>query len=137
MRTWHTERPFELEIDGALIIGRADVILDKHDGVTNNLAIVDYKTSVGDQEFDLQLQIYAEAGTREGLAVKGAYVHDLRDASRVEVPIDIGSRKQAVEIAENAIRGIKSREFEAKPTVSKCGRCDVRAICLSAAKKSK
>lgn len=137
MRTWQTERPFELEIDGALIIGRADVILDKHDGVTNNLAIVDYKTSVGDQEFDLQLQIYAEAGTREGLAVKGAYVHDLRDASRVEVPIDIGSRKQAVEIAENAIKGIKNREFEAKPTVSKCGRCDVRAICLSAAKKSK
>lgn len=137
MRTWQTERPFELEIDGALIIGRADVILDNHDGVTNNLAIVDYKTSVGEQEFDLQLQIYAEAGTREGLAVKGAYVHDLRDASRVEVPIDIGSRKQAVEIAENAIRGIKNREFEAKPTVSKCGRCDVRAICLSAAKKSK
>lgn len=136
-RTWQTERPFELEVDGALIIGRADVILDKHDGVINNLAIVDYKTSVGEQEFDLQLQIYAEAGTREGLTVRGAYVHDLRDASRVEIAIDIDSRKRAVDIAEAAVKGIKSREFEAKPTVSKCGRCDVRAICLAAAKRPK
>lgn len=136
-RTWETERPFELEVDGALVIGRADVILDKHDGVINNLAIVDYKTSVGDQEFDLQLQIYAEAGTREGLSVRGAYVHDLRDASRVEVPIDTDSRKKAVEIAEKAVQGIRNREFEAKPAAHKCGRCDVRAICLSAGKKSK
>jgi DNA helicase-2/ATP-dependent DNA helicase PcrA len=134
-RTWQTERSFELEVDGALIIGRADVILDKHDGVIDNLAIVDYKTSVGEQEFDLQLQIYAEAGMREGLTVRGAYVHDLRDASRTEIPIDDASRKRAVEIAEKAVAGIKSREFEAKPTGSKCGRCDVRAICLSAAKK--
>jgi DNA helicase-2/ATP-dependent DNA helicase PcrA len=133
-RTWQTERPFELEIDGALVIGRADVILDKHDGVINNLAIVDYKTSIGEQEFDLQLQIYAEAGTREGLNVRGAYVHDLRDASRAEVPIDVESRSKAVQVAEEAVRGIKNREFEAKPTPSKCGRCDVRAICLSAAK---
>jgi DNA helicase-2/ATP-dependent DNA helicase PcrA len=136
IRTWQTERPFELEVDGALIIGRADVILDKHDGVINNLAIVDYKTSVGEQEFDLQLQIYAEAGTREGLTVRGAYVHDLRDASRVEVAIDIDSRKHAVDIAEKAVLGIKNGEFEAKPTVSKCGRCDVRAICLSAANRA-
>lgn len=136
-RTWQTERPFELEVEGALIIGRADVILDKHDGVINNLAIVDYKTSVGEQDFDLQLQIYAEAGTREGLTVRGAYVHDLRDASRTEVQIDNESRKHAVEIAEKAVAGIKNREFEAKPTVTKCGRCDVKAICLAAAKKPK
>jgi DNA helicase-2/ATP-dependent DNA helicase PcrA len=134
-RTWQTERPFELEVEGALIIGRADVILDKQDGVVNNLAIVDYKTAVGEQEFDLQLQIYAEAGTREGLTVRGAYVHDLRDASRAEVPIDVDSRKQAVAVAEKAVKGIKNREFEAKPSVPKCGRCDVRSICLSAAKK--
>jgi hypothetical protein len=34
-----------------------------------------------------------------------------------------------VKIAEDAIKGIKERNFEAKPEASKCGRCDVRAIC--------
>ena len=136
-RTWQTERPFELEVAGALIIGRADVILDMHDGEVNNLAIVDYKTAVGEQEFDLQLQIYAEAGTREGLTVRAAYVHDLTDSSRAEVLIDDSSRLKAVQIAESAVQGIKDRNFEAKPSQSKCGRCDVRAICLSAARKSK
>lgn len=136
-RTWQTERPFELEVAGALIIGRADVILDLHEGKVDNLAIVDYKTAVGEQEFDLQLQIYAEAGTREGLTVRAAYVHDLTDATRAEVLIDDSSRRKAVELAELAVQGIKDRNFEAKPSLSKCGRCDVRAICLSAAKKSK
>jgi DNA helicase-2/ATP-dependent DNA helicase PcrA len=133
-RTWQTERPFELEVEGALIIGRADVILDKHEGVLNNLAIVDYKTSIGEQEFDLQLQIYAEAGFREGLNVRGAFVHDLKDATRMEVAIDEPSRKIAVQIAEKAVLGIKNREFQARPSTGKCGRCDVRAICRSAAK---
>ncbi|NDC48860.1 MAG: ATP-dependent helicase [Micrococcales bacterium] len=136
-RTWQTERPFELEVKGGLIIGRADVILDMHDGEINNLAIVDYKTAVGEQEFDLQLRIYAEAGTREGLRVQGAYVHDLTDATRKEVVIDESSRRLAVTIAEKAVQGIKNREFEAQPNFSKCSRCDVRAICLSAAKKAK
>jgi DNA helicase II / ATP-dependent DNA helicase PcrA len=108
-----------------------------HDGEINNLAIVDYKTAVGEQEFDLQLRIYAEAGTREGLRVQGAYVHDLTDATRKEVVIDESSRRLAVTIAEKAVQGIKNREFEAQPNFSKCSRCDVRAICLSAAKKAK
>jgi DNA helicase-2/ATP-dependent DNA helicase PcrA len=136
-RTWQTERPFELEVEGGLIIGRADVILDMHEGQVNNLAIVDYKTALGEQEFDLQLQIYAEAGIREGLEVRGAYVHDLTDARRSEVSIDKTSRQLAVTIAEQAVQGIRNRDFDAKPTFSKCGRCDVRAICLSAAKKAK
>lgn len=128
-KTWQTERPFELEVDGALIIGRADVIIDQHDGVVDNLAIVDYKTSVGEQEFDLQLQIYAEAGTREGLQVQAAYVHDLREGERKPVSIDLDARNAAVRIAEEAVKGIKGRSFDANPEPSKCGRCDVRAIC--------
>lgn len=134
LRTWQTERPFELEIDGALVIGRADVILDMHDGKPDSLAIVDYKTSIGEQDFTMQLQIYAEAGFREGLSVEGAYVHDLRDAKRDSVPIDDASRAQAVKLAEEAVAGIKSRTFEPKPEVSKCARCDVRAICRAAKK---
>ena len=44
-RTWATERPFELYLDGVVVSGRADVIYDEHDGVIDNLAIVDYKTA--------------------------------------------------------------------------------------------
>ena len=131
-RTWQTERPFELEVDGAIIIGRADVILDQQDGLPDNLAIVDYKTSVGSQGFDMQLQIYAEAGTREGLEVRAAFVHDMREGERQTVAIDAESRKKAVAVAEDAIRGIKERKFEARPSVHNCGMCDVRAICKAA-----
>src|SRR4051812_3191346 len=45
LRTWATERPFELYLDGIVVAGRADVIYDDHDGVPENLAIVDYKTA--------------------------------------------------------------------------------------------
>ena len=44
-RVWETERPFELHLDGVVVNGRADVILDHEDGVPTALAIVDYKTS--------------------------------------------------------------------------------------------
>jgi DNA helicase-2/ATP-dependent DNA helicase PcrA len=79
-RVWETERPFELHLDGITVTGRADVILDREGGVTHALAIVDYKTSTsGDVDSHaLQLQVYADAGRREGLDVQAAYVHDLK-----------------------------------------------------------
>jgi DNA helicase-2/ATP-dependent DNA helicase PcrA len=134
-RVWQIERKFELVVNGALISGRADVILDKHEGKPDNLAIVDYKTSTGEQEFDLQLQIYTEAGLREGLEVRGAFVHDLAENSRAEVDTSETARTAAIELVEKAVDGIKKKEFEAKPEVWKCARCDVRAICRSAASK--
>ena len=92
-RVWETERPFELHLDGVTVTGRADVILDHEGGVPTALAIVDYKTStigeVGDHA--LQLQVYSDAGRREGLDVRGAYVHDLKAAERSPVPVDPGS----------------------------------------------
>lgn len=50
-RVWETERAFELHLDGVIVQGRADVILD-------------YKTSTdGDlASHERQLQVYADAG---------------------------------------------------------------------------
>lgn len=62
LRTWATERPFELYLDGVVVSGRADVIYDEHNGQVGSLAIVDYKTATGDQVEPWQLQIYADAG---------------------------------------------------------------------------
>ena len=45
LRVWETERPFELHVDGGIVNGRADVILDEEGGVVGSLAIVDYKTA--------------------------------------------------------------------------------------------
>ena len=87
-RVWETERPFELHLDGVTVTGRADVILDEEGGVPTALAIVDYKTATHGEisDHDLQLQVYADAGRREGLDVRAAYVHDLKAAARTRFP---------------------------------------------------
>ena len=80
--------PFELHLDGLTVTGRADVILDREGGVPTGLAILDYKTSTSaDNDHGLQLQVYADAGRREGLDVRGAYVHDLKAGARKTVDV--------------------------------------------------
>ena len=106
-RVWETERPFELHLDGVTVTGRADVILDQEGGVPTALAIVDYKTATHGEieDYALQLQVYSDAGRREGLDVRAAYIHDLKAASRDRSrwsPTAI-SRAEAV-VAEAAIR---------------------------------
>ena len=134
-RIWEVERPFELALPGVVVFGRADVILDKHDGKPDSLAIVDYKTGPEESALDLQLQIYTVAGKKEGLDIAGAYIHNLKDADRAPVDTSDAALKKAVEVVVAAADGIKKREFVAKPEVKRCGYCDVRAICRSAIKK--
>lgn len=132
LRTWATERPFELYLDGAVISGRADVIYDHQDGKVERLAIVDYKTSTGGQIDPLQLQIYTEAGRREGLDVGAAFIHDLGAEKRFDVEIDTKSIRQAEEQIIATVDSLRRREFEPKPDRTKCRACDVRRICSAA-----
>jgi DNA helicase-2/ATP-dependent DNA helicase PcrA len=131
-RVWETERPFELHLDGITISGRADVILDREGGQPTALAILDYKTSTSvTADHGLQLQVYADAGIREGLDVRGAYVHDLKAGNRA--PIDVsGAAITAAEstIAEAAVR-LRARDYEPSPG-KRCRRCEVRTVCGSA-----
>jgi len=128
-RVWETERPFELRLDGVSVSGRADVILDKEGGVPKALAIVDYKTSTdGDVlPYELQLQVYADAGRREGLDVRAAYLHDL-NGTRDGVPVDGNSIASAEGIVEEAAVRIRDRHFEPAPG-ARCRTCEVRTIC--------
>lgn len=74
-RVWEVERPFELHLGAVTVIGRADVIIDHSDG-EERLSIVDYKTATGDgEQHGFQLQVYSDAGRREGLTVERAFVH--------------------------------------------------------------
>ena len=132
-RVWETERPFELHLDGVTIFGRADVILDQEGGSPTGLAIVDYKTSTDSAaDHALQLQIYADAGIREGLEMKGAFVHDLGDTAQPRTRIEISA--QDINAAEltvtEASERILASDFQPSPG-DRCRRCEVRSICAS------
>lgn len=135
-RVWQTEYPFELHLPGVTVSGRADVILDSGIQGASSLTLIDYKTRASEEsEHDIQLQVYASAGRREGLQVVDAFVHDMVASDRI--PVDV--QPQAVATAEAVViknaDKIKRREFEPTPEVSKCGRCDVRAICAHSVAK--
>jgi len=131
-RIWETERPFELHLEGVTVTGRADVILDKEDGHPTALAIVDYKTAVRGNANDhaLQLQVYVDAGRREGLDVRAAYVHDLKASSRDPVPVDPEAIGHAESTVAEAAERIKIRDFQVNPG-GRCRTCEVRTICSS------
>ena len=130
-RVWETERPFELRLNGITITGRADVILDREGGVATSLAILDYKTSTSkDSDHDLQLQVYANAGRREGLEVVAAYVHDLKSDDRKTVAVDSAATNGAEQKIQAAAVRLRSKDFAANPG-SRCKTCEVRAMCGS------
>jgi DNA helicase-2/ATP-dependent DNA helicase PcrA len=131
-RTWAVERPFELHLDGVVVSGRADVIYDEQDGVIENLTIVDYKTSTAGDPDPLQLQVYVDAGRREGLAVGTAFVHDMETATRHVVEVDEPATANAEQTMISAAAALKQRDFTPKPEASKCARCDVRRVCGAA-----
>lgn len=131
-RTWATERPFELYLDGVVVSGRADVIYDEHDGVIDNLAIVDYKTATGGDVHPLQLQVYADAGRREGLTVGAAFIHDMGTTTRHSVDISGPSVEAAEQLVIETADKLKSRDFTPRPEKSKCLSCDVRTVCGAA-----
>jgi DNA helicase-2/ATP-dependent DNA helicase PcrA len=129
-RTFETERPFELHLPGVTIIGRADVILDYENGIPKALALVDYKSATdGEQSFDLQIQVYADAGKREGLDVQAGYIHDLATGARESVDVSPDALKQAEAVTIKAANELKGRLFTASPEINKCKICEVRTIC--------
>lgn len=131
-RVWETERPFELHLDGVTVSGRADVILDEEGGVPTALAILDYKTStkVG-ADHGLQLQIYADAGRREGLDVRGAYVHDLKAGARTKVDVGTDAVVSAETTVGEAAERLRARDFTPSPGL-RCRSCEVRTVCPAA-----
>lgn len=63
----------------------------------------------------LQLAVYADAGRREGLDVRAAYVHDLKDAARDAVDVTPTAIVAAEGEVESAVSGLRKREFHARP----------------------
>jgi DNA helicase-2/ATP-dependent DNA helicase PcrA len=135
-RVWETERPFELHLDGVTISGRADVILDQEGGVPTALAILDYKTSTepdAGEVHALQLQVYADAGRREGLDVRGAYVHDLKAGVRADIDVATAAIEEAEVTIRSAAGRLKERDYSPSPG-RRCRSCEVRTVCGFAAR---
>ena len=131
-RVWEAVRPFELHLDGITVNGRADVILDHEGGVPTALAILDYKTSTREwSAHALQLQVYADAGRREGLYVRGAYVHDLKAGSRADVDVTAAAVEGAEVVILGAADRLRARDYAPSPG-SQCRRCEVRTVCQAA-----
>jgi len=134
LRVWETERPFELHLDGVVVSGRADVILDRADGKEGAYTLVDYKTAAAHSDaHDLQLRIYADAGRREGLDVREAFVHDLAASGRIAVEVSEASLVDAEQTVNAAAVRLRSREYLPNPERQRCGACDVRTICQHSA----
>ena len=128
-RVWETERPFDLHLDDITIVGRADVILDKEGGVPTALAILDYKTSTtAGIDHGLQLQVYADAGRREGLDVRGAYVHNLKLGAREEVDVGAAAIDTAERTIGEAAERLRARDYAPAPG-PRCRGCEVRTVC--------
>lgn len=128
-KVWAVESPFELHLGGATISGRADVIIDRSAGTTERLEIVDYKTAAQeDGSFDFQLQVYTDAGRREGLLIDGAYVHELKAGARKPVDVTPDSIARAEEQARQLVADLRLRRFDPNPG-ARCRRCDVRPLC--------
>jgi DNA helicase-2/ATP-dependent DNA helicase PcrA len=131
-RVWATERPFEVHFDNGILKGRADVILDRHGGRIENLAIVDYKTSTSadrDERYEQQLRVYAAAARQEGLQVGACFLHDLSSSGRRGVNADEGETSDAVEWARNRFGLIASGTFAPKPSKDGCSACDFHKVC--------
>ena len=133
-RIWATERPFELHLPQGFLSGRADVILDQESGRAGSLAIVDYKSGTdgtSDDQFTMQLQIYAAAGRAEGLSVDAAYLHDLGQASgaRTSVETDEASCKAALDRMSDLFDRLIDRDFQPIPEPVKCRQCEFQQIC--------
>ena len=81
------------------------------------------------------MQIYTDAGRREGLTVGAAFIHDLSATVRHEVSITDADIASAEAQVTTAARGLKDRDFKPKPETSKCSFCDVRTVCGAAVTK--
>lgn len=133
-RVWATERPFEMRFSKGILAGRADVILDREGGLSDALAIVDYKVNTDaerDERYTRQLQVYAAAARGEGLTVDALYLHALRGDRRDSVPHASDLTDAAVQWAEREVTAIAEARFPALAEQTKCADCDYLRICGS------
>jgi ATP-dependent DNA helicase UvrD/PcrA len=135
-RVWAVERPFALHVGEGIVSGRADVILDEEGGTRGALAIVDYKVTTDEareERYHEQLRVYSLAGRGEGLEVRAAYLHELRDGTRKAVDISENTTRLAMTKVNDRMGALRRSVFTPKPEIERCGACEYQRICAHAA----
>lgn len=136
LRVAVSERPFTMRLDEGTVAGRADVLLD---GGTEGLDLVDYKVAAeGTREarYRLQLQVYAAAARAEGVLIRSAWLHELKDGRREPVDVGVNAILQARGRVTEQLRALRTGRFEARPTPSRCDACSWKRLCGSAVSAS-
>ncbi len=141
------EEPFEVPVEGAVITGAIDLLLeyDREDKIVD-ATVIDFKAvERGPEEeqpeyYDwtelaLQVQLYSHAATEvlEKNARTGK-VHFLKDSKRVDVPIGAEAIRAALKNVEWAVNRIVAGDFPMRPHPKKCERCDWNKICPKVAR---
>lgn len=130
---WAVERPFELHLGDATVSGRADVIIKQQAGEPDSLSIVDYKTAAAEHDsYDFQLQVYTDAGRREGLQIDSAFVHDLRmpgAGARRTVGVTVDEIEKAEDKTRDLVARLRAKSYVPQPSPELCIRCDVQRLC--------
>jgi DNA helicase-2/ATP-dependent DNA helicase PcrA len=129
------EQPFSLRLDELRLTGRIDRVDRHQDG---SYEIIDYKTGsakrAAELQRDLQLGVYALAAREvfrfEPLRLSYYYL-ETSERVTVDKPQErLAEDRQAI---RNVAEGIRAELFPAKPDRMKCGGCDFRMLCPSAA----
>jgi DNA helicase II / ATP-dependent DNA helicase PcrA len=129
------EQPFSLRVDGLRLTGRIDRV-DRHpDG---SYEVIDYKTGSAKKavelQRDLQLSVYALAAREvfrfDPLSLSYYY---LETSERVTVDKPQERLEEDRQTIVNVAEGIRAELFPARPDRMKCGGCDFRMLCPSAA----
>jgi len=130
-----SERPFEMDLENALISGTID-LLKRKNVQENILEIIDFKTGNErkvDEELHLQVQLYTIAAREAlGLNIEKAYIHflDEKKQQRVEILTTPKQLELALATIADAVRGITTRRFKRNPrNVGICNSCDWKKIC--------
>lgn len=133
------EARFELSVEDALITGAIDLILKEDERQQIQSAeVIDFKSmEIPDdireydwREMSIQVQLYSRAAKEVlGQTVKTGFVHTLKNNTRIEVPVDDVSVKNAIGAIEWAVKGILREDFPMRACTSNCSKCDYKAMC--------
>lgn len=130
----YVEKEFKIKIENNIIKGRYDAVFEKE----GKAEVVDFKTSnVKDQKKanertkqSTQLAMYALAWSENtGVLPKSVKLHFI-DTGLIgsHTPTEKGIEKTKTNIIE-AAKGIRSRDYEAKPSLGSCGYCPFSLYC--------
>ena len=125
------EKPFAMAVDGGIVNGQMDLLLEADDG---GIEIRDFKlTEAGATEKRLeaerQLQVYALAAAKLGREVREARIYAFDTGATLDVPVGPEALAEAQGELERMIAGIGREEFPYAPDPEGCAGCDWSRIC--------